>query len=444
MAALSESSSLDYISLHPFVRSTVLDKVRGTIFGSALGDAVGLYTEFLNKQQALESYSEQRISLAHPVTPFKGDRHRDKFVEGSWTDDTDHALLVLLSYLHHDGQLVPHDFALRLRSWCEQGLRCLDRLPLGLGRTVGTVINHQLYRDAPVQAAKKLWVASDRTNAANGSLMRTHPLGVICVGNTRTMTYQTAMDYSLVTHTDPRCVVSCCISTALTRGILRGEVTTESGVEEIIEDAYAWVSSHPKAAETWDSSELQPLLDRGEFERHAYASSLDELQLDDSRTMGYVYKALGAALVTLRKAIHMPTTKPDAFGGLIEELVMQGGDADTNACIAGALLGCWTGFNSLTSQWRDGLAHSEWLLEKVDGLCQTVGIVPGEYKGSLDPHTAFDGGRGLLGEDELRAREKQLMEKILLNMKARDDERKGNEKRNAGSGRKGWDKLFKR
>jgi ADP-ribosylglycohydrolase len=306
------------------------------------------------------------------------------------------------------------------------------------------VVNHSRYLESPEQAAKSLWIASDRNNAANGSLMRTHPLGIICLGSTRAEAYQTAMDYSLISHTDPRCVVSCCISTALIRSILRGEVSTESDVDEVVEDAYAWVSSHPKAGETWDFSDMEPLLDRAEFERHAYAGSLKDLQLDDSRTMGYVYKALGAALLTLRKATRIPVTTPDVFGALIEELIMEGGDADTNACVAGALLGCWTGFTALTPQWRDGLAHKDWLLVKVDYLCQTIGIFPGNYEGSSDPDTAFDGGRGLLDEDEMRTRENGLMGKVMLRMKARDDRRKYGEKRKDGTGKKGWEKWIRR
>lgn len=35
---------MDFLELHPFVRSTVVDKVYGVMIGSALGDAIGLYT----------------------------------------------------------------------------------------------------------------------------------------------------------------------------------------------------------------------------------------------------------------------------------------------------------------------------------------------------------------------------------------------------------------
>lgn len=130
---------MEYLNLHPFVRSTVVDKALCVMVGSALGDAVGLYTEFLPKELARKAYPDGNFSLLPPLTEFHGDTHRDKSEAGDWTDDTDHALLILLSYLRHDGDLLPKDFAERLASWCEQGLRCLDRLPLGVGNTVKSV-----------------------------------------------------------------------------------------------------------------------------------------------------------------------------------------------------------------------------------------------------------------------------------------------------------------
>ena len=65
--------------------------------------------------------------------------HIEKFKPASWTDDTDHALLILLSYLHHDGVLEPMDFAKRLRVWCNEGLLCLGTPAADIGITIGKV-----------------------------------------------------------------------------------------------------------------------------------------------------------------------------------------------------------------------------------------------------------------------------------------------------------------
>ncbi|KAF8251777.1 ADP-ribosylglycohydrolase-like protein [Wilcoxina mikolae CBS 423.85] len=429
------TTPLSYLSLHPFVRSTVLDKLRGTIIGSALGDAIGIYTEFLSAEQSLSSYPHPITLL--PPTPFRGDTHRDKFTPGSWTDDTDHSLLLLLSYLHHNGVLSPLDFAARLKSWCSQGLRVLDRLPLGLGRTVKTVVDNPVFLADPTQAAKRNWINSRCENAANGSLMRTHVLGVITLSMTKEEAFGIAMEVGQVTHFDPRCVVACCIVTAVLRGMLRGEVVGEKDVDEIVEDAYTWVCERE-----WGEETKIPVLDRGEFEKYVYATEIKELQLDDARTMGYVYKALGAALLLLRRAMRAPSSDTGVFKRLIQELVMAGGDADTNACVAGALVGCWVGFTALPTEWREGIQHREWLLEKTEGLAEAVGVVKGGYRGSEDPDTAFDGGKGILGEEELRERGDWFLNEILKRMKEREDGKKAEEDGKAGSGR--WGKWIGR
>ena len=40
---------------------------------------------------------------------------------------------------------------------------------------------------------------------------------------------------------------------------------------------------------------------------------------------------------------------------------MQGGDADTNGAVAGALLGCKLGSSALPPTWLKGLKHKGWL-----------------------------------------------------------------------------------
>jgi hypothetical protein len=70
------SAGLDFLSPHPFVRQGVVDRVRGAIVGGALGDAIGLYTEFLTGEASRAAYPEGRFRLASPVTELVNDGHR--------------------------------------------------------------------------------------------------------------------------------------------------------------------------------------------------------------------------------------------------------------------------------------------------------------------------------------------------------------------------------
>lgn len=71
-------SALQFLKTHPFVKSTLEDKVYGCIVGSALGDTIGLYTEFLPKAACESAYPDRRFSLTDPVTEPYQDQHRRK------------------------------------------------------------------------------------------------------------------------------------------------------------------------------------------------------------------------------------------------------------------------------------------------------------------------------------------------------------------------------
>ncbi|KAF2816889.1 ADP-ribosylglycohydrolase [Mytilinidion resinicola] len=383
------SEGLDFLSLHPFVRDSVQDKVFGTIIGSALGDAIGLYTEFLTQDASKTIYSTRKFQLVAPTTPMYADSHRSSVCapyignpihqirdkrgidhpQCGWTDDTDQALLIIFSYLHNRGT---------------QGLRALDRLPMGLGALVGSVVGRKEFLTTPTKMAIAAWIKSKRSNAPNGSLMRTHPISVIGVGLTEEATWRAATEVGRTTHADPRCVVSCCISVGLIRAMLRGEVRKEEDVDACIERSYAWVKSQPELMNPGDEKgaltpeEIERHLERTEFEKHVYAKTFEELDLDSRAAMGYVYKCLGSAVLTLRfgmrESAKGSVVSAEVFENLITDLIMYAGDADTNAAAAGALLGCWLGFSRLPPTWERGLAHREWLLNKVERFSKMAGV----------------------------------------------------------------------
>ena len=457
---------MNFLRLHPFVRLAAHDRALGVIVGAALGDSIGLYTEFLPKTECHRAYPQAKFSLVAPnPTPFRQDSHRDKFDLADWTDDTDQSLLLILSYLHNykggtDDKLPleASDIALRIQTWVTQGLRCLNRPPLGIGQTVGRVVLDPKYLEGPEAVALSIWLKSNRNAAPNGSLMRTHPVGVMCAGRSLEDTFRTAADVGRVTHVDPRCVVSCCLVSGLVRGLLRGDIVSEADVDAIIESAYSWVDGQEelrnpesdglnkgqKETEKSDSASGDSVLVAEEYRKHCHAQTLKELELDDAQKIGYVFKCLGSAILTLRLAMrHEPgigSSTAELFETLITNLIMEGGDADTNACVAGGLLGAWVGYSRLPPTWERGIRSREWLVRKAEALSLRVGILEsprhrGEQGYAEDPDTALDGGMGMLSTEQLDKRDRDFMIMILEKQKKR---REAEEKLNTKSGIGKW------
>ncbi|POR33670.1 Uncharacterized protein TPAR_06129 [Tolypocladium paradoxum] len=405
------SFQLSQDGMMALARAGLHDRIVGCLYGSALGDAIGLYTEFLSGDMSAMSYPCRKfvLSPASQATPFRRDRHRSTHKPGGWTDDTDHAMLILLSCLHRDLKtLDPNDFASRLHMWVQYGLRALDSLPLGLGRTVGAIVRTKNYLDHPEGTARRHWAKTNYNAAPNGSLMRTHPLGLMCLERTVEETFQVAADYSVVTHVDPRCIVSCAIGTALVRGLVRQEVCTETDIDDMVELAIKWYAAYRERELQDPARKDEPELDIADLKRHARVDGLKDLELDDGHKIGYVYKTFGSGIHLLRLAMRETassggtlSSQTSLFEALMTDLVMRGGDADTNACFAGALVGAYLGYKALPAHWRDGLQHGAWLMRKAEGLCQLLGVVDGDYRGSADAETAPDGGRGVPTEADM-------------------------------------------
>jgi hypothetical protein len=85
---------------------------------------------------------------------------------------------------------------------------------------------------------------------------------------------------------------------------------------------------------------------------------------------------------------------------------MEGGDADTNAAAACALLGAYLGFVNLPAHWTQGLAHKEWLIAKTQRLAVASGVVEGNLEPEEDE--AADGGRGLMSRADIGRRDKEI------------------------------------
>ncbi|KAK4221000.1 ADP-ribosylglycohydrolase-domain-containing protein [Podospora fimiseda] len=240
--------------LHAAYRFNLEDRAMGAMIGSALGDAVGLYTEFLlSVEEVIDIYGDFPAFKFHPppVDPeFTGDEHRGNHPEGNWSDETDHAIVMTLSFLSRArtcrdlaGQISysvdqiplppPRSIARRILIWLNNGNMALGTYPIGSGSHTRATV----------------W-ATDRTNAKglvpaytsapNGALMRTHPLGIMTTFRPELEAFEAAANLCKPTHFDPRCVISCVIGTGLVRACMRGEIRHEQHIDALVNRAVAW------------------------------------------------------------------------------------------------------------------------------------------------------------------------------------------------------------
>lgn len=289
----------------------------------------------------------------------------------------------------------------------------------GLGALVSKVVGDEAYLTDPKDIAAKAWIASGHAVVPNGSLMRTHPTGVIGIGLSERGAWDLAANVGSTTHVDPRCTVSCCIEVALVRGLLRGKILDEEHVNSCIERTFAYVKGnedymHPADEEGLTEEKFDACIDRGEFDEHCCARSLHDLNLDEGRKIGYVYKCLGSTIFLLRYAMRRNTALEAAgpihvasiFESPTVDLIMEGGDADTNAAAACALLGAYLGHANLPSHWTRGLAHRHWLTDKAYRLAVASSVLPGILK--CEDDEVAEGPRGLMEPSERRQRDARI------------------------------------
>ena len=305
------------------------NRLKGIIFGQAIGDALGLGTEFMSRQEVLRNYPEGLTRYGQIVQ----DCHRSRWRPGEWTDDTD-MMLCIAHAMREDRGVRLETVARNFKNW-------FRRNPRGIGRHSYNVLSIADYEQDPIRAARMVWELSGRKSAANGALMRTSVVGL---WKENVETY--AESICRLTHADPRCVGSCVIvSELIHRLVWQGE---ELGFDEMLNMGCRY------------DERIEPYL------LQAKEETMENLRLDEEESMGYTLKALSAAVWCL---YHV-----DNFRDGLVAVVNAGGDADTNAAVACSVLGAKYGFESIPTDYVDNLCHKDVLKEISEDLYQLCAL----------------------------------------------------------------------
>lgn len=287
----------------------VLARAQGCLLGQLAGDALG---------SAVEFESASQIAREHP-----GGLHR-MADGGTWntlagqpTDDSELALMLARSIVEA-GTYSPESAARAYHYWYHSD-------PFDCGRTtrraIGAIRESDIARGRAAKAASR---AASRVSEANESLMRASPLGIWGFASDPRRLALLARADSALTHPDEACCDSVDVFvTAVAHAIRTG--SQPDGIYSVAVE---------RARETrCDPAVLAALLDAAR-----------EPPSDFMSQQGWV-------AIALQNAFHQLLHARSLEDGIVKT-VMAGGDTDTNAAIAGALLGAVHGRGAVPPAWQ--------------------------------------------------------------------------------------------
>jgi ADP-ribosyl-[dinitrogen reductase] hydrolase len=295
---------------------TLAARARGALLGHAAGNALGLPTEFLHTSEAIAARFPGGLSeVLREDTP-----------ESPWDDDV--ALAVMLAEALLEPAIDLERLAKRWAAWARDDGR-------GIGIWTRTALEHILRHDSPPE--------STGGQAGNGAVSRCFPVALATFDNPRNLiagTFHTAW----LTHPDPRCAWSAvAVNVALAR-LLQGK-------RDFVPDVLEALRENDAPAELLDAVRRVPLERREEL-----------------RVAG---PSAGYTVHCMEIALWFAHHEPNLERGLVW-LANAGGDTDTNAAVAGGLMGARDGEDAIPARWIGALADADRLRGLAERLARTA------------------------------------------------------------------------
>jgi len=273
------------------VDAETLSRAEGCLLGQLAGDSLGGLVEFQSLSDIRRRYPDRVRELADGGTW--------DTIAGQPTDGSEMALMLarmLVKERRYDAEEARKAYVFWLNSH-----------PFDCGMTVSSGLRGEPNPDSQ----------------ANGALMRISPLGIFCWNRDLESTSQFAKQDAALTHPHPVCIQA----NALFAMAIAQLISSRKSTQETYEDIKVW-ASELKVEKTL----MKAILD-----------APGSLPADYVSMQGWVIIAFQNALWQLLNA-------PSLEEGVVDT-VMRGGDTDTNAAIAGALLGAAYGRDAVPKQW---------------------------------------------------------------------------------------------
>ncbi|MBC8137698.1 MAG: ADP-ribosylglycohydrolase family protein [Fibrella sp.] len=305
-------------------QASLARSVAGCVWGTAVGDALGLPCEGL---------SPRRIPVLLGGVP---DTHRFFFGRGMISDDTEHTFLVwdALTVSAGEGDAFSRRLAEGLRRW-------ILALPAGVGLAT---LRAGIRLVAGVPASR-----SGVFSAGNGPAMRAAIIGVSCAWeDNRDRLRDLVFRSSRLTHTDPKAEHGALAVALGAACFARGETIPATVLATI---AGTLPESGAEELREWLRRIIDSLLQNQTTEGFA-------AEYFPGGVSGYVNHSVPVAL-------HAALSHPSDFRRAVQSTIACGGDTDTIAAITGGIVGALVGIEGIPEEWRRGIYEPTGILTRI-------------------------------------------------------------------------------
>jgi len=297
-----------------------IDRARGALVGLAIGDALGMPTQMLPRERIRELIGELRGFVPAPVE----NEISSGTPAGRVTDDTDQAVILGRLLVEGGGRVDADEFAKRLLAWQETMVRVgsLDLLGPSTRRALAA-----FQRGVPAEQ-------TGRWGDTNGAAMRVTPIGIALPYDPLERLIDVVADTNRVTHdTTVANAGAAAVAAAVSAGIDGADVEQAAAVG---------IEAARRGARCGNYVAGADVAARTEWAREVVRDAAsDPLEL--------VYTLIGTGVATqeaVPAAFAIASLYPsDPWMGCLAASGL-GGDSDTVAAMAGAILGACNGLSA--------------------------------------------------------------------------------------------------
>jgi ADP-ribosyl-[dinitrogen reductase] hydrolase len=294
-----------------------LNKIKGMLFGIAIGDALGVPAEFMSRAHLRQN----------PIKNFNSNHYNTENL-GVWSDDS--SLTFCLAETIIEGFSIEL-LGQKIKAWFQENYWAPKDVAFEIGIATHNAID-RLEKGIPATESGE----NGEYSNGNGSLMRVAPLAFYLVNDSIEQRFQIIKAVSSVTHGHIRSVISCFFYIEFLQNLMHSTDKFEA-----FENAQNTVRDYVNSTSCNND-------EKALFLRLFY-DKIQDYEEDEIFSSAYVIHTLEASIWCFLNT--------DNYESAVLKAVNLGHDSDTTGSVTGALAGIFYGNETIKNEFREPIVR---------------------------------------------------------------------------------------